>query len=147
MTQALSHAQAARRISKVRQEIEDHEKKYFVESNPQISDFEFDQMVRELQDHERRFPDLITPESPTQRVGEKPVEGFPTVTHRLPMLSLDNCYTVEELRDSGRRIRKLLPDETIDFAAELKIDGLSISILYRGGKYTQALTRGEGLRA
>ena len=146
MPQSLSHGQAAKRILKLRQKIEYHEKKYYVDSNPQISDFEFDQLVKELQDLERRFPDLITPESPTQRVGEKPVEGFPTVSHRLPMLSLDNCYTVEELRDFEGRIRKLLPDETIDYVAELKIDGLSISILYRGGKYTQALTRGDGLR-
>jgi len=144
--QTLTHAQAARRIPKLRQEIEYHEKKYYVDNNPQISDFEFDQLVKDLQDLERRFPDLITPESPTQRVGEKPVEGFPTVTHRLPMLSLDNCYTVEELRDFEGRIRKLLPEETIGYVAELKIDGLSISILYRGGKYAQALTRGDGLR-
>ena len=146
MPQTLTHAQAARRIPKLRQEIEYHEKKYYVDNNPQISDFEFDQLVKDLQDLERRFPDLITPESPTQRVGEKPVEGFPTVTHRLPMLSLDNCYTVEELRDFEGRIRKLLPEETIGYVAELKIDGLSISILYRGGKYVQALTRGDGLR-
>ena len=146
MPQSLTHAQAARRIPKLRQEIEHHEKKYYVDNDPQISDFEFDQLVRELQDLERRFPDLITPESPTQRVGEKPVEGFPTVSHRLPMLSLDNCYTVEELRDFEGRIRKLLPEETIEYVAELKIDGLSTSILYRGGKYVQALTRGDGLR-
>jgi DNA ligase (NAD+) len=146
MPQSLSHAQAARRISKLRQEIEYHEKKYYVESNPQISDFEFDQLVRKLQDLERRFPDLITPESPTQRVGERPVEEFPTVTHRLPMLSLDNCYTVEELQDFEGRVQKLLPKETVEYVAELKIDGLSTSILYRGGKYAQALTRGDGFR-
>ncbi len=146
MPQSLSRGQAAKRVVKLRQEIICHEKKYYVESNPQISDFEFDQLVRELQDLEHRFPDLITPESPTQRVGEKPVDGFPSVSHRLPMLSLDNCYTVEELRDFEGRIRKLLPDAPIDYVAELKIDGLSISILYRGGKYIQALTRGDGLR-
>jgi len=144
--QSLTHAQAARRIPKLRQKIEYHEKKYYVDNNPQVSDFEFDQLIGELQDLERRFPDLITPESPTQRVGEKPVEGFPTVTHRLPMLSLDNCYTVEELRDFEGRIRKLLPEKAINYVAELKIDGLSMSILFRGGKYTQALTRGDGLR-
>jgi DNA ligase (NAD+) len=144
--QSLSRTQAARRIPKLRQEIEYHEKKYYVDSDPQISDFEFDELVKELQDLERRFPDLITPESPTQRVGENPVEGFPSLSHRLPMLSLDNCYTVEELRDFEGRIGKLLPDKTIDYVAELKIDGLSISILYRSGKYAQALTRGDGLR-
>jgi len=146
VSQSLSHAQAARRIPKLRQEIEYHEKKYYVDNNPQISDFEFDKLVKELQELEGRFPDLVTPESPTQRVGEKPVEGFPTVSHRLPMLSLDNCYTVEELREFEERLRKLLPGETIDYVAELKIDGLSISILFRGGKYAQAVTRGDGLR-
>jgi DNA ligase (NAD+) len=139
-------AQAAKRISRLRREIEYHEKKYYVDSDPQISDFEFDQLVRELQDLERGFPELITPESPTQRVGEKPVEGFPSVPHRLPMLSLDNCFTMEELRDFEGRVRRLLPGETVDYVAELKIDGLSISILYRDGKYAQALTRGDGLR-
>lgn len=146
MPQSLTRAQAAKRIIKLRPEIEYHEKKYYVDSDPQISDFEFDRLVRELQDLEHRFPDLITPESPTQRIGEKPVAAFPTVAHRLPMLSLDNCYTVEELREFEGRIRKLLPDEKIEYVTELKIDGLSISILYREGKYARALTRGDGLR-
>lgn len=146
MPQSLSRAQAVKRIAKLRQDIVYHEKKYYVDNDPQISDFEFDRLMKELQDLERRFPDLITPESPTQRVGEKPVEGFPTVAHRLPMLSLDNCYSVEELRDFEGRIRRLLPGEKIDYVAELKIDGLSTSILYRGGRFTQALTRGDGLR-
>jgi len=146
MPQSLSRARAAGRISKLRQEIAYHERKYYVDSDPQISDFEFDKLVKELQGLESRFPDLITPESPTQRVGEKPIEGFPTVNHRRPMLSLDNCYSVEELRDFEGRIRKLLPEKTIEYVTELKIDGLSISILYRDGKYVQALTRGDGLR-
>jgi len=144
--QSPSRAQAVRRISNLRQEIATHEKKYYVDNDPQISDFEFDQLVKELQDLEQRFPDLITPESPTQRVGEKPVEGFPTVSHRLPMLSLDNCYTVEELREFEGRVRRLLPEEKVEYVAELKIDGLSTSILYRGGKFAQGLTRGDGLR-
>ncbi len=146
MSQSLSHEQAARRIQKLREEIVTHEKKYYVDNNPQISDAEFDGLVRELQDLERRYPDLITPESPTQRVGEKPVEGFPTVTHRLPMLSLDNCFSVEELRDFEERIQKFLPGERIEYVSELKIDGLSISVLYREGKFVQAVTRGDGLR-
>ena len=146
MPQSPSRAQAVRRISKLRQEIATHEKKYYVDNDPQISDFEFDQLVKELQGLEQRFPDLITPESPTQRVGEKPVEGFPTVSHRLPMLSLDNCYTVEELREFEGRVRRLLPEEKVEYVAELKIDGLSTSILYRGGKFAQGLTRGDGLR-
>ncbi len=146
MSQSLSREQADRRIQKLREEIVTHEKKYYIDNNPQISDAEFDRLVRELQDLERQYPDLITPESPTQRVGEKPVEGFPTVTHRLPMLSLDNCFSVEELRDFEERIQKLLPGERIEYIAELKIDGLSISVLYRDGKFAQAVTRGDGLR-
>lgn len=146
MSQSLSREQADRRIQKLREEIVTHEKKYYIDNNPQISDAEFDRLVRELQDLERQYPDLITPESPTQRVGEKPVEGFPTVTHRLPMLSLDNCFSVEELRDFEERIQKLLPGERIEYVAELKIDGLSISVLYRDGKFAQAVTRGDGLR-
>jgi DNA ligase (NAD+) len=144
--QSLSRAQAIRRIAKLRQDISYHERKYYVDNDPQVSDFEFDQLMKELHDLERRFPDLITPESPTQRVGERPVEGFPSVAHRLPMLSLDNCYTVEELRDFEGRIRRLLPKEKVNYVSELKIDGLSTSILYRDGKFAQALTRGDGLR-
>jgi len=146
VSQSLSREQAARRTQKLRGEIIYHEKKYYVDNDPQISDAEFDKLVRELQDIERRFPDLVTPESPTQRVGEKPAEGFPTVTHRLPMLSLDNCFSVGELRDFEERVQKLLPGKRIDFVAELKIDGLSISVLYRDGKFAQAVTRGDGLR-
>jgi DNA ligase (NAD+) len=146
MPQSLSRDQAAKRILKLREEIKYHEKKYYVDNDPQISDYEFDLLVKELKDLERLYPDLVTPESPTQRVGEKPVEGFPAVTHKLPMLSLDNCYTVEELREFEERTKKLLPEEKIEYVAELKIDGLGISILYRGGKYAQAVTRGDGVR-
>lgn len=146
MPQSLSRDQAAKRLLKLREEIKYHEKKYYVDNDPQISDNEFDLLVKELKALEKLYPDLITPESPTQRVGEKPVEGFPTVTHALPMLSLDNCFTVEELREFEERIKRLLPGEKIQYVAELKIDGLSISILYRGGKYAQAVTRGDGVR-
>lgn len=146
MPQSLSREKAARRARKLREEISFHEKKYYVDSDPQISDSEFDRLVRELGDIESRFPDLITPESPTQRVGEKPVEGFPTVAHTIPMLSLDNCFRVEELQEFETRIQKLLPGEKIEYVAELKIDGLSISVLYRNGVFSQAVTRGDGFR-
>jgi DNA ligase (NAD+) len=146
VSKSLSREQAAKRIQKLREEISGHEKKYYVDNNPQISDAEFDTLVRELQDLEQRFPDLVTPESPTQRVGEKPAEGFPAVTHSIPMLSLDNCFNVEELRDFEERIQRLLPGERIEFVAELKIDGLSISVLYRDAKFSQAVTRGDGFR-
>lgn len=146
MSGSLSREQAAKRIAKLREEIVYHEKKYYVDNDPQISDYEFDLLVRELKDLEALYPDLITPDSPTQRVGEKPVAGFPTVTHALPMLSLENCYTVEELREFEERIRKLLPGQPIAYTAELKIDGLGISIVYRNGRFDRAVTRGDGFR-
>jgi DNA ligase (NAD+) len=146
MPQSLSREQAAKRVRRLREEIRYHEKKYYVDNDPQISDYEFDQLVRELEGLEKAHPDLITPESPTQRVGEKPVEGFPTAAHPTPMLSLDNCFSVEELREFEVRTQKLLPGEKLEYVAELKIDGLSMSILYREGKFTQAVTRGDGLR-
>ena len=142
----LTRKQAAARIKDLRDEIKYHEKKYYVDNEPQISDYEFDQLVKELGRLEGRFPELVTPESPTQRVGEKPVEGFPTVRHKLPMLSMDNVYSVRELEEFEQRVRKLLPGRQIEYVAELKIDGLGISILYRGGKYVQAVTRGDSVQ-
>lgn len=145
-SKALTRRQAEDRVRDLRVEIEYHEKKYYADNDPQISDAEFDRLVKELADLEARFPDLITPESPTQRVGEKPAEGFPTVRRRLPMMSIDNVYSVEELEEFDQRVRKLLPDQTIEYVAELKIDGLGISILYRDGRYVQAVTRGDGVQ-
>jgi len=142
----LTREQAAARIKDLRDEIKYHEKKYYVDNEPQISDYEFDRLVKELGRLEGGFPELVTPESPTQRIGEKPVEGFPTVRHKLPMLSMDNVYSVEELEEFDQRVRKLLPGRQIEYVAELKIDGLGISILYRGGKYVQAVTRGDGVQ-
>jgi DNA ligase (NAD+) len=141
-----SAGKAKGRAEKLRRDILTHEKKYYVDNNPQISDGEFDKLVRELKDIETRFPELVTPESPTQRVGEKPVEGFASVTHRTPMLSIDNVYNEDELRDFEDRIRKLLPGQAVEYVAELKIDGLGISVIYRDGKFAQAVTRGDGVR-
>ena len=146
MPASLSIGRARARAAKLRREILYHEKKYYVDSDPQISDGEFDALVRELKDLEARFPSLVTPESPTQRVGEKPVEGFASVTHRTPMLSIDNVYNEDELREFEERVRKLLPGQKVQYTAELKIDGLGISILYRDGKYARAVTRGDGVR-
>jgi DNA ligase (NAD+) len=142
----LTRKQSAARIKDLRDEIKYHEKKYYVDNEPQISDYEFDQLVKELGRLEGRFPELVTPESPTRRVGEKPDEGFPSVRHKLPMLSMDNVYSVGELEEFEQRVRKLLPGQQIEYVAELKIDGLGISILYRGGKYVQAVTRGDGVQ-
>ena len=146
MSSSVSAGKAKARAEKLRREILSHEKKYYVDNDPQISDAEFDRLVRELKDIETRFPDLVTPESPTQRVGEKPIEGFASVTHRTPMLSIDNVYNEEELREFEDRIRKLLPGQTVEYVAELKIDGLGISVIYRDGKFAQAVTRGDGVR-
>jgi DNA ligase (NAD+) len=137
---------AQKRIVELRDAISYHEKKYYVDNDPQISDAEFDGLMRELGELEARFPDLITPESPTQRVGEKPVEGFVPVVHDRPMLSIENCYDEKGLRDFEDRVRRLLPGREISYVAELKIDGLGISIQYRDGKYARAVTRGDGVR-
>jgi DNA ligase (NAD+) len=134
------------RAEKLRREILYHERKYYVDNDPQISDGEFDRLVRELRELEARFPGIVTPESPTQRVGERPLEGFAAVVHRAPMLSIDNCYDEEELREFEERVRKLLPGRAVAYTAELKIDGLGISILYRDGKFARAVTRGDGGR-
>lgn len=146
MDKKLTREEARKRISELREQILYHEKKYYVDNDPQISDYEFDQLMAELKRLEEAFPEFITPDSPTQRVGEKPVEGFLTVEHRRPMLSIENCYDVEGLKEFDERIRKLLPKEKIEYVAELKIDGLSISITYRDGRYQQAVTRGDGFR-
>jgi len=134
------------RAEALRRKIVYHERKYYVDNDPQISDAEFDRLVAELRELETRFPGLVTPESPTQRVGEKPAEGFPSVVHRTPMLSIDNGYAEEEIRAFEDRVRKLVPDRAISYTAELKIDGLGISILYRDGKFARAVTRGDGAR-
>jgi len=141
-----SRSRAEAQIRKLRDEIKYHEKKYYVDNDPQISDVEFDRLVKELRELEARFPNLITPDSPTQRVGEKPVEGFPTVRHRIPMTSIDNVYSVEEFKEFDVRTRKLLPGQEVEYVAELKIDGLSMSIIYRDGRYAQAVTRGDGVQ-
>jgi DNA ligase (NAD+) len=146
VSSTLSAKQAKARAEKLRREILHHEKKYYVDNDPQISDGEFDRLVRELKDLEARFPELVTPESPTQRVGGKPVEGFASVTHRTPMLSIDNVYNEAELREFEERVRKLLPGQAVEYVAELKIDGLGISINYRNGTYARAVTRGDGIR-
>jgi DNA ligase (NAD+) len=145
-TKPLPLKQATQKIQKIRENIKYHEKKYYVDNDPQISDYEFDTLVKELEKLEKQFPELVTPESPTQRVGEQPVNGFESVEHRTPMLSLDNCYSTEELREFEERIKRIIPEEKIEYVAELKIDGLGISTMYRDGKFFQAVSRGDGFR-
>jgi len=136
---------AAERIDRLREDIRYQERKYYVDNDPQISDAEFDRLVKELHRLEAEFPDLLTSDSPTQRVGGTPLEGFAAIRHRTPMLSLDNAFSVGELEEFGERVRKLLPEQDVEYVVEHKIDGLGISILYREGRLAQAVTRGDGI--
>ncbi|HZZ70992.1 MAG TPA: NAD-dependent DNA ligase LigA [Pirellulales bacterium] len=131
-------------IERLRAEIRHHERQYFVEARPEISDREFDQLMDRLKHLEAQHPERITPDSPTQRVGEQPVSSLAVVEHRIPMMSIDNTYSTAELRDYGHRIAKLLPGETIEWVVELKIDGVAISLLYEHGRLVRAATRGNG---
>ncbi len=132
------------KIEALRKKLQHHEHLYYVLDAPEISDAEYDAMLRELQAMEAAHPELITDDSPTQRVGGKPREGFVKVPHSSPMLSLDNALNEGELRDFDRRVSDLLGDEKFAYVAELKLDGLSLAVRYREGKLAQAVTRGDG---
>jgi len=131
-------------IGKLREEIRRHEDLYYVQDNPEISDAEYDALLRKLQKLEQQHPDQITPDSPTQRVGGKPAEGFSQVVHRRPMLSLDNSYNLEELRAFDLRCQRLADGKHVDYVAELKIDGLSLSLHYEKQLLARGVTRGDG---
>jgi DNA ligase (NAD+) len=136
----------AARVADLRRQIDRHNYLYYVEAKPEISDREFDRLLEELQALESQHPDLVTPDSPTQRVGGQPVDGFRTVTHREPMLSIDNTYNPNELREFDARVRKLLGGEPVTYVVELKIDGVAMSLTYEGGVFTVGATRGDGVR-
>jgi len=133
-----------KRVEKLREEIHHHDYKYYVENNPEISDYEYDQLLRELKQLEEKYPSLKSPTSPTQRVGGQPVEGFPTIEHEIAMLSLDNTYSEEEVREYERRLHRELPGEEFQWVVELKIDGVSISLIYEDGEFVRGSTRGDG---
>ncbi len=139
-----SLAEARKRAEFLRAELERHSRLYYVEAQPEISDREFDRLLRELQDLEAAHPELATPDSPTRRVGGVPLEGFSPVKHAVPMMSLDNTYSVEEMREFDARIRKALGVESVDYVLEPKVDGVSISLRYERGILVQAATRGDG---
>jgi DNA ligase (NAD+) len=132
-------------IEKLRADLRYHEHRYYVLDDPEISDFEFDKMMRRLQDLESAHPELVTPDSPTQRVGGQPAESFPKVRHSSPMISLDNTYSVDEFRDFDRRARELSGREKVEYVAELKLDGLSMALTYENGALTHGVTRGDGV--
>jgi DNA ligase (NAD+) len=140
----MEHSEVRREAERLRSELRRHEHLYYVLDQPAISDAEYDQLMRQLQRIEQQHPELAVPDSPTLRVGGKPREGFVKVAHSSPMLSLDNALDEEELRDFDRRVRELLGNETFQYVAELKMDGLSMAAYYEGGVFRKAVTRGDG---
>jgi DNA ligase (NAD+) len=138
----------ADRVRELREAIRHHEERYYLHNDPEISDDEFDRLLHELERLEREHPDLVTADSPTQRVGGKPVEGFPTVEHLVPMLSLDNVYNNEELQAFDERVRKGAGVGTtpVAYVAEMKIDGLSLALTFERGLLIRGATRGDGTK-
>jgi DNA ligase (NAD+) len=133
-------------INDLRAEIQRHEDLYYLHDNPEISDREYDALIEKLRQLEEKNPELISPDSPTQRVGGKPAAAFPEFLHRRPMLSLDNSYNIDELRAFDERCRKLADGAALEYVAELKIDGLSLSSHYQDGLFVRGVTRGDGQR-
>ena len=141
----------ATRIADLRALIRHHEERYYVLNDPEIADAEFDALMKALEALEREHPELVTPDSPTQRVGGRPVEGFDAVEHQEPMLSLDNSYSAEEVAAFDERVRRVLAGDgeapaQVAYVAELKVDGLSISLTYENGQLVRGVTRGDGFR-
>ncbi len=140
----MNRTEARKRIAELRDQIRHHDYVYFVEARSEISDREYDRLYAELKGLEAEFPDLITPESPTQRASGQPLKEFKSVRHAVPMMSLDNTYSIEELREFDARVRKLLPNEKVEYVLEPKIDGVSISVRYENGQLAAGATRGDG---
>lgn len=140
----MTKKEAEKDIAKLRREIEKHNRKYYVEAKPEISDYDYDMLMNRLIELEKEFPGLLTPDSPSQRVGGAPVREFRTVTHSVPMLSLDNTYSLDELREFDERVRKRLSAGDVEYFLEEKIDGVSISLVYEKGRLVLGATRGDG---
>lgn len=140
----MNKSEAKKQIEKLRNEINYYNYKYYVESNPVISDYEYDMLLKKLEALEKEFPELITLDSPTQRVGEQPIEGFTQVEHKVAMLSLDNAYSYDELREFDERVKKVV--ENNEYVCEPKIDGLGIALLYENGLLIRGATRGDGVK-
>src|SRR6202795_3281169 len=131
-------------IESLRDKIRHHEYLYYVLDHPEISDAEFDKLMQQLKDLEAEHPELIPADSPTQRVGGKPREGFVKVPHSSPMLSIDNTYNEDELRDWERRVHELTGRSDVEYVCELKLDGMSLALIYEDGKLLRGITRGDG---
>ncbi len=140
----MTRSEAQKRIAFLREQIRRHDYLYFVLARPEISDREYDQLYAELERLEKRFPDLITPDSPTQRVGGQPLKEFPSLRHDPPILSLDKTYNLDDLRKFDARVHRLLSGEDIEYVLEPKVDGVSISVRYEKGRFTSGATRGDG---
>ena len=136
---------ARARVQALREEIRAHDYRYYVEADPVISDREYDLLLRELFDLEAQFPELVSPDSPTQRVGGEPVKEFASVQHARPMLSLQNTYSKDELADFDRRVREGLDTDDYAYMADLKYDGVAISLIYEDGRFVRGATRGDGV--
>lgn len=133
-------------IEQLRNEIRRHDVLYYQLGQPEISDAEYDRLMRRLQQLEREHPEYDSPDSPTKKVGGAPIEGFVTVEHRVPMLSIENVFNEEELAEFGARVTRLIGDSAIEWLAEYKVDGVALALIYEGGILTQAVTRGDGRR-
>jgi DNA ligase (NAD+) len=142
----LDRDSASKRATELRQLITDYDHHYYVLDDPVVPDVEYDRRLRELQDIEAEYPELLTPDSPTQRVGGEPLDAFEEVRHATPMLSLGNAFEADEVREFDRRVREGLEVETVTYTAEPKLDGVAISLTYRDGELAQAATRGDGVR-
>ena len=138
-------ATVEKQIERLRHDIRRHDRLYYVENQPAISDREYDELFAQLRALEQKHPELITDDSPTQRVAGEPLAGFRTVQHSVPMLSMDNTYSPDELRQFDQRVRKALPDQEVEYVVETKIDGVAVSLRYEDGRLTLASTRGNGL--
>jgi DNA ligase (NAD+) len=144
MLRGMTRADAAQRIMELREQIHHHEYLYYVESRPEVSDAEYDSLVRELREHEASFPDLVTADSPTQRVGGAPTDLFKPVEHHVAMLSLDNATSPDDLSEFEARLGRALPGAAFQYVCEPKIDGLGVALVYERGRFVRGATRGDG---
>lgn len=140
----MNEQEAKKEIEKLTEELNHHNYLYYVKAQPVISDYDFDQMLVQLKKLEEQYPQLASPNSPTKRVGGDITKNFPTVKHKYPMLSLENSYSIEDIKDWETRLKKLVDGE-VEYVCELKYDGVAIGITYENGELTRAVTRGDGV--
>src|SRR4029450_619541 len=142
---SMDRTEAEKKIAQLREEIRKHDSLYYQDAAPIISDRDYDRLYKELVDLETEFPDLVTPDSPTQHVGGKSLEAFAQIQHRAPMLSLDNTYSEDQVANFYKRITRLLPDEKIPVVIEPKVDGVAVAVAYENGRLKVQDTHGDGL--